>query len=457
MPFVSSTELRQRFSLAMSEMYRKEVPLYGDLLDLVRDVNEPLLDTLRPLERSRLNQERHGAIRVGKEQELRNLARLFRQLGMHAVGYYDLSTAGLPVHATAFRATDASLLENPFRLFVSLLREDLITDENTRQLARKTLSNREIFSARALKLIAHAEAVGGVEEVIADEFITAALATFAFDRVSTVSEDHYTQLAKASPLVADIASFATPHINHLTPCTLDIDAVQRGMISRGIPPKSIIEGPPPRLCPILLRQTSFTALKERIIFDNLDPAASLNVGHHKARFGEIESRGAALTAKGRALFDELFEQARSTEVDTSATPHGDNAANDIHQAHLQKFFKGGFPDDWETLRKQGLIFVRYEVAEGQHSTEPKSLDELIAEGKVTFKGILYEDFLPASAAGIFSSNLGENKAGHSKGNPDQAGFEKSLGHAVLEAEDIYRTSEEQSLQEVRKAFPAVTL
>lgn len=165
------------------------------------------------------------------------------------------------------------------------------------------------------------------------------------------------------------------------------------LASLRIPPKSIIEGPPPRLCPILLRQTSFTALKERIIFDNLDPAASLNVGHHKARFGEIESRGAALTATGRALFDKLFEQARSTEVDASATPHGDNAANDIHQAHLQKFFKGGFPDDWETLRKEGLIFVRYEVAEGQHSTESKSLDELIAEGKITFKGILYEDFL----------------------------------------------------------------
>lgn len=56
-----------------------------------------------------------------------------------------------------------------------------------------------------------------MEEVIADEFITAALATFAFDRVSTVSEEHYSQLAKASPLVADIASFATPHINREFP------------------------------------------------------------------------------------------------------------------------------------------------------------------------------------------------------------------------------------------------
>lgn len=63
-------------------------------------------------------------------------------------GYYDLSTAGLPVHATAFRATDLTLLENPFRIFTSLLRLDLIADEATRELARCTLAARDIFSTR---------------------------------------------------------------------------------------------------------------------------------------------------------------------------------------------------------------------------------------------------------------------------------------------------------------------
>ena len=33
-------ELRTMFSAAMSEMYQKEVPLYSELLRLVRDVNE---------------------------------------------------------------------------------------------------------------------------------------------------------------------------------------------------------------------------------------------------------------------------------------------------------------------------------------------------------------------------------------------------------------------------------
>lgn len=43
------------------------------------------------------------------------------------------------------------------------------------------------------------------------------------------------------------------------------------------------------------------------------------------------------------------------------------------------------------MRKRGLIFTRYEVV--QASDERKTLDELIAEGRVSFKAIQYEDFL----------------------------------------------------------------
>lgn len=44
----------------MSDMYKEEVPLYGTLIELVRDTNKPLLSTLSEREASRLNQERHG-------------------------------------------------------------------------------------------------------------------------------------------------------------------------------------------------------------------------------------------------------------------------------------------------------------------------------------------------------------------------------------------------------------
>lgn len=38
--WVSSDAIRAQFSQCMSEMYQTEVPLYGDLLELVNDVNQ---------------------------------------------------------------------------------------------------------------------------------------------------------------------------------------------------------------------------------------------------------------------------------------------------------------------------------------------------------------------------------------------------------------------------------
>ena len=55
--------------------------------------------------------------------------------------------------------------------------------------------------------------------------------------------------------------------------------------------------------PILLRQTSFKALEEPVLF------AGEHKGTHTARFGEIEQRGVALTPKGRELYDRLLNQA----------------------------------------------------------------------------------------------------------------------------------------------------
>ncbi len=52
----------------------------------------------------------------------------------------------------------------------------------------------------------------------------------------------------------------------LTPRTLDIDRVQSMMPECGIEPKILIEGPPRREVPILLRQTSFKALEETVLF-----------------------------------------------------------------------------------------------------------------------------------------------------------------------------------------------
>jgi len=135
--FVSSDTLRANFSRAMSDMYKAEVPLYGTLMELVADTNQQVMAQSPEIasslaqtgELQRLDMERHGAIRVGTAEELATLRRLFAVMGMEPVGYYDLSSAGVPVHSTAFRAVhEASLQVSPFRVFTSLLRLELIED-----------------------------------------------------------------------------------------------------------------------------------------------------------------------------------------------------------------------------------------------------------------------------------------------------------------------------------------
>jgi len=150
--FMPADGIRAQFSAAMSAMYRDEVPQYGTLLDLVAEVNAAALRNQPGFAAdanasARLQVEMHGAIRVGTESELHNLRRMFAVMGMFPVGYYDLSVAGVPVHATAFRpVTSASLAANPFRVFTSLLRLDLIQDKALRELADGILRSRSLLT-----------------------------------------------------------------------------------------------------------------------------------------------------------------------------------------------------------------------------------------------------------------------------------------------------------------------
>lgn len=151
-------------------------------------------------------------------------------MAMQPVNYYDLSVAGLPVHATAFRPiTPDSLTINPFRVFTSLLREELIEDPRVREIARERLSKREIFHPETVELIARAEAQGGLTEPEAQELVRYAMDTFRWQSDALVEKEVYDELKDAHSLVADIVAFKGPHINHLTPRTLDIDAVQARM------------------------------------------------------------------------------------------------------------------------------------------------------------------------------------------------------------------------------------
>ncbi len=453
---VSPDVVRTSFSRAMSDMYRAEVPQYGTLMTLVRDVNldkrrsDAVLDRrLRENDEiGRLDLERHGAIRVGTARELATLRRLFAVMAMVPVGYYDLSVAGVPVHSTAFRPVGTEALRrNPFRVFTSLLRLDLVPDEALRREAAEILARRSIFTSGCLEMIARAERDGGLDATEAETFVAEALETFRWHSEATVPADVYARLRKAHPLVADIVCFKGPHINHLTPRTLDIDAVQEGMPLKGIAPKAVIEGPPRRNAPILLRQTSFRALQEQIRFHALGGEED---GTHTARFGEIEQRGVALTPKGRALYDRLLADARDR---VQVKPDGSNA--DAYGAALATAFLA-FPDDEDELRTTGLAYFRYAWTEKPGAPEGADLHALVASGHVKAEPITYEDFLPVSAAGIFSSNLDDEGQQNHAQRAAKADFERDLGASVVDEDALYAAAERETIEAIRASFtPAV--
>ncbi|XXE14502.1 VOC family protein [Pseudomonas sp. Z1-14] len=451
MSFVSPDLIRQRFSKAMSDMYRDEVPLYGALMNLVEQTNARVLGNDPQLaehlrntgELQRLDLERHGAIRVGTAAELAMLGRLFAVMGMQPVGYYDLTPAGVPVHSTAFRAVhEAALQVSPFRVFTSLLRLELIENAELRAFAESVLGKRQIFTSGALELIELAERQGGLTEPQAEEFVLQALETFRWHHSATVTAEQYRQLSAQHRLIADVVAFKGPHINHLTPRTLDIDIVQAQMPVHGITPKAVIEGPPRRQCPILLRQTSFKALDEPVAFTD-QPQSQ---GSHSARFGEIEQRGAALTPKGRALYDQLLNAARDA---LGAFPNEANAER--YNALMAEHF-ANFPDTLEELRRQALAYFRYFVTPAGLAAKgmierSSSLEHLLEQQYLRAEPLVYEDFLPVSAAGIFQSNLGDAAQNHYAGQSNRHAFETALERPTIDELGLYAETQQRSVDE----------
>lgn len=452
--FVDPDDLLTTFSLALSAMYKREVPLYGDLIKIVQSVNEetlrnsqdPKVAALRngDVASERLDIERHGAIRLGTPHELQTVRRIFAVIGLHPVGYYDLTPAGLPMHATCFRPLDSAALgRNPFRVFTTLLRPDMLKDAQSKELALDLLCKRTIFSPELMKLLDIAEGQKHrLNPSQATTFVQEAMKTFGWRPTAAASKSVYENLNREHPILADIACFQSAHINHLTPRTLNIVAAQDRMKTDGLRVKERIEGPPHRKCPILLRQTSFLALEETIQFPG---EQGLETGCHKARFGEIEERGAAVTEKGRMLYDELLSEAmRQISSSQDTDPSGKDSI--LADVFVQ------FADTWEDLRQQGLVYFEYRLRDPEKRATiatGSSVDDLVESGVLEAVPSTYEDFLPLSAAGIFQSNLG---SGTTSNEPvivpcsDKPGLEKALGCAVTKVDTAYAMVQKASLR-----------
>ena len=425
-------ELRAAFAARMATVYGREVPAYETLVEVSHEVNEFVATraaqsdaaALRLGSLARVTAERHGAIRVGTPTELRQVASIFGALGMHAVGFYDLrdaSKSSVPVVATAFRPVEAEELErNPFRMFASLL----VTDDRrffSADLQRRLdtfLARRELFPPELLTLAASAD--DGLSDVDAEQFLKLAVDAFTLSH-EPVDAAWYAELEAVSSVAADIGGVASTHINHLTPRVLDIDELYARMSARGIEMIDAIQGPPKWDGPdVLLRQTSFRALAEPRRFRT--ESGEVVDGDLRVRFGEVEARGLALTPEGRYAYDALI--GRDAAVWSAGLPHTEL----------------GF-------LREGLAYFTF-APTGRPVVRAGTLAEQVFDGVLTASPVVYEDFLPRSAAGIFQSNLagaGTRDDAATGTERDAAWLSGVIGRPVADPFELYAAQQAASV------------
>jgi uncharacterized glyoxalase superfamily metalloenzyme YdcJ len=455
---VSSTQLRARFAARLSRLYGTEVPAYRTLVEVTQEVNQRVLarrgaDAERLGSIDRVTAERHGAIRVGTPRELAQVSRVFGALGMFPCGFYDLRDAApapVPVVSTAFRPVErAELAANPFRVFTSMLvpEDRRFFDADLEARLRTFLTDRELFPAELLALADLAIEHGGLTAADADRYLELAAASFALS-TDPVDRAWYTELERISGVAADIGGVTSTHINHLTPRVLDIDDLYESMQARGIEMIDEIQGPPRWDGPdVLLRQTSFRALSEPRTFREAD--GSISQGALRVRFGEVEARGIALTPAGRDRFDELVA---AVDRRLAEEPHLSRA--DV----APQVWSEGLPSTERELCLAGLGFFTFRVdsdaAAGRLTPDQGSALErgevgaLVRAGVLHPEPIVYEDFLPRSAAGIFASNLTDGGTV----DADQGGAERDadwmadvIGTTVHVPEELYAEEASASL------------
>ncbi|MFO7908486.1 MAG: DUF1338 domain-containing protein, partial [Halomonas sp.] len=100
-----------------------------------------------------------------------------------------------------------------------------------------------------------------------------------------------------------------------------------------------------------------------------------------------------------------------------------------------------------TLRREKLAFFRYQAVPGVNVTPSQDVESLIGAGALLATPMIYEDFLPISAAGIFQSNLGDAQRDEYQSRSHQAQFEQALGGQVTDEISLYAEREEASLRQ----------
>jgi len=235
--FADQTQMQNRLFAELSRMFGMEVPLYDKSLLVNRVCNRAVCDLLASMHRGfavsdeqldKTSGERHGAIRIGRPDEYRWIARFFACFAMQPHNYYDMTSVGSksqPIIATAFRST----LNPEHRVFTSLLQTSYF-DPQIQARIEALLAKRQVFSDRAKALIETSERQGGLSSDDAADLIREG--TGRIFKWTGRARDHqlYKDLCDAGfKIAADIACFENHHLNHLTPNTFCMDLYTAAM------------------------------------------------------------------------------------------------------------------------------------------------------------------------------------------------------------------------------------
>lgn len=233
----NKTDMQNRLFSELSSMFGKEVPLYDKALAVNTVTNTAVCNLLAqiypgfsisPQQLDKTSGERHGAIRIGRPDEYRLVARFFACFAMEPHNFYDMTNVGgksQPIIATAFR----SILNPEHRVFTSLLMTDYF-DPATRARIEEILATRDVFSPEAKALIEKSEHNHGLSWDDATALINEG--TSRIFKWTARAHDHqlYKDLCDSGfKIAADICCFERHHLNHLTPNTFCMDLYTSAM------------------------------------------------------------------------------------------------------------------------------------------------------------------------------------------------------------------------------------
>jgi uncharacterized glyoxalase superfamily metalloenzyme YdcJ len=163
-----------------------------------------------------------------------------------------------------------------------------------------------------------------------------------------------------------------------------------------------------------------------------DRDGTVTAGELRVRFGEVEARGIAVTPAGRELIDPLPADASVWAAAVPATER------ELARAGLA-WFTAAVTDD-----------AASRAAAGRRPSP--TAQALVDDGWVRLEPVVYEDFLPRSAAGIFRSNLtddGRTDATAGGVERDAEWLAGALGREVHDPMALYAAQVDASWKTVR--------